>query len=208
MQNYKEISTILAVTYPNPTTELEHESPFQLLIATILSAQCTDKRVNIITSKLFSDCPTVWDIDLLSLEEVQDYIRTAGLWQTKAKNIKQTCRLLIENFAGAVPSTREELMTLPGVGRKTANVVLANAFNIPAFAVDTHVQRVSNRLGLVDSKTPEQTEQQLMIVFPEELWNHAHHWLILHGRRICKARNPLCDQCPVAPYCPNKVETT
>lgn len=195
---------ILSKTYPNPTTELEHDTPFQLLIATILSAQCTDKRVNIITKKLFANCPTVTDMAQLSISELEEYIKTAGLWKAKAKNIKMTCELLLTEFNGEIPKTREELMSLPGVGRKTANVVLSNAFRIPALAVDTHVHRVANRLGMVKSKNVDQTEKQLMEIIPKALWNDAHHWLILHGRRICKARNPLCQSCPLAEICPDK----
>ncbi|HHT36961.1 MAG: endonuclease III [Candidatus Wallacebacter cryptica] len=196
-----EILEILAQLYPNPTTELEHETPFQLLIATILSAQCTDQRVNIITRKLFADHPTVESLEQLSIQEIESYIRTAGLWQTKAKNIKRTCEILIDNYNGEVPRTREELMKLPGVGRKTANVVLANAFNVPAFPVDTHVHRVANRLGLAASSNPNQTEEQLTALIPEEYWKDAHHWLILHGRRVCSARKPNCEECPLAHLC-------
>ncbi|HHX02069.1 MAG TPA: endonuclease III [Firmicutes bacterium] len=196
-----EILTALKAAYPNAQTELEYRTPFQLLIATILSAQCTDQRVNIITRRLFHDHPGVEDIARLSIAELEAYIRSAGLWQTKARNIMKTCRILIERFGGEVPQTREELMQLPGVGRKTANVVLANAFDVPAFAVDTHVHRVANRLGLAKSKNPEQTEQQLMQAFPEHLWKDAHHWLIQHGRRLCHARKPQCGRCPLANLC-------
>ena len=192
---------ILAENYPNPKTALEHETPFQLLIATILSAQCTDERVNIITRKLFAHHPTVESMHRLTTAELEAYIRTAGLWQTKVRNIKKTCEMIITQFDGAVPQTREELMQLPGVGRKTANVVLANAFNIPAFPVDTHVHRVANRLGLADSSTPVQTEQQLTAIVPEHLWKDVHHWLILHGRRICRARKPNCQECPLNHLC-------
>lgn len=203
MNSHKQILKILAKTYPNPTTELNHDSPFQLLIATILSAQCTDKRVNIITSKLFHDHPTLISMDTVPLKDLEEYIKTAGLWKSKAKNIKKTCRILMEKHHGEVPKTREELMELPGVGRKTANVVLANAFQIPTIAVDTHVQRVANRLGLVKSKNPVQTENQLMQVIPKQDWINAHHWLILHGRRVCKARTPLCHLCPLLEHCPS-----
>ncbi len=203
MTRFPEILQILAATYPTAQTALNHDSPFQLLIATILSAQCTDERINIITRKLFSACPTVLEMDQLSISDLEDYIRSAGLWQTKAKNIKATCHKLIYTFEGSVPKTREELMLLPGVGRKTANVILANAFGIPAIAVDTHVHRVSNRLGLATAKKPEQTEIILMQHIPEQLWAKAHHWLIYHGRKICKARRPLCNNCPLNKLCPS-----
>lgn len=196
-----QIIELLAKTNFELTTTLKHNSPFQLLIATILSAQCTDKRVNIITEKLFADHPTVEAIDQLPLEELEAYIKSAGLWRIKARNIKQTCRMLINVFHGKVPKTRDELMRLPGVGRKTANVVLANAFNIPAFPVDTHVHRVANRLGLVNSKTSIQTESQLMNIIPYNHWNDAHHWLINHGRQVCQARRPLCNKCILTDHC-------
>lgn len=196
-----QIIELLAKTNSELTTTLKHDSPFQLLIATILSAQCTDKRVNIITEKLFADHPTVEAIDQLPLEELEAYIKSAGLWRIKARNIKQTCRMLINVFHGKVPKTRDELMRLPGVGRKTANVVLANAFNIPAFPVDTHVHRVANRLGLVNSKTSIQTESQLMNIIPYNHWNDAHHWLINHGRQVCQARRPLCNKCILTDHC-------
>jgi len=198
-----EMIAILQSAYPNAQTELEYQTPFQLLIATMLSAQCTDQRVNMITRRLFQDHPTVSDMARLSISELEAYIRSAGLWQTKARNIKKACAILLDRFNGEVPQTRDELMQLPGVGRKTANVVLANAFNQPAFAVDTHVHRVANRLGLAKSKNPEQTEHQLMQVVPEPLWKDAHHWLILHGRRVCHARKPECDRCPLAHLCPS-----
>lgn len=199
----QEILGILATTYPNPTTELRHESPFQLLIATILSAQCTDERVNIITAKLFHDHPTVESMAELQVDEIGEYIKSAGLWQSKARNIHATCGEILHRHGGQVPRTMEELTALPGVGRKTANVVMSVAFGIPAIAVDTHVFRVANRLGLAHARTPEQTEQQLMTTIPEENWSDAHHWLIYHGRRVCKARKPLCDQCPLQHLCPS-----
>ncbi|NLY10807.1 MAG: endonuclease III [Firmicutes bacterium] len=201
-QNKTKILSILSQLYPNPTTELEFETPFQLLIATILSAQCTDKVVNRITSVFFCDHPDVYSMSSLTEEQIAGYIKSAGLWKTKAKHIKMVCEILINEHHGLVPQTREELENLPGVGRKTANVVLANAFSIPAIAVDTHVQRVANRLGLAQSKTPLRTEKQLMELIPKHQWSDAHHWLILHGRRVCRAQRPLCDQCPLLPYCP------
>ncbi len=203
MSKTRKILRILAKTYPEPETALTHESPFQLLVATILSAQCTDQRVNIITEKLFADYPTVWKMVTLPLPELEKYIRSAGLWQTKASNIKKTCQRLIEEHNGEVPADQRALMALPGVGRKTANVILANAFQIPAIAVDTHVLRVANRLGLANSKSPDHTEEQLMKIIPKKDWADAHHWLIFHGRKICKARKPLCHACPLRDLCPS-----
>lgn len=197
----QQVLSLLESMYPRAITALHHSNPFQLLVATILSAQCTDERVNIITQDLFPAFPGPEDLAQASFEDVADLIKSAGLWQTKARNLIKTAQILVEEHAGQVPSTREELQALPGVGRKTANVVLANAFRIPAIAVDTHVFRVSNRIGLAEAATPYQTELQLMEIIPQKLWIDAHHWLILHGRALCKARNPLCDQCPLNPHC-------
>ncbi len=196
-----EVLTLLQSMYPDAVTELNHKNPFELLVATILSAQCTDERVNIITSDLFPAFPTARDMAKASFDEVADLIKSAGLWQTKARNLIKTAQILVEKHDGQVPKTREELEELPGVGRKTANVVLANAFDIPAIAVDTHVFRVANRIGLAKSTNVYQTELQLMEAIPKSVWNDAHHWLILHGRALCKARKPLCDQCPLTPHC-------
>ncbi|HPT82356.1 MAG TPA: endonuclease III [Limnochordia bacterium] len=196
-----EILQILESMYPNSKTALNHSSPFQLLVATILSAQCTDERVNEITKELFPAFPTPHHLAQASFEEVASYIRSAGLWRSKASNLIGTAKILVEKYGGEVPRTREDLEALPGVGRKTANVVLANAFGIPAIAVDTHVFRVANRLGLSTASTPLQTEQQLMEVIPQEKWIDAHHWLIRHGRALCKARQPLCNQCPLQSRC-------
>lgn len=192
----------LAQMYPDARCALDHRNPFELLIATILSAQCTDRRVNIITARLFPRCPGPAELAALTQAELEDLIRDCGLFREKAKNILATCRLLLERHGGQVPATREELMKLPGVGRKTANVVLSNAFGVPAIAVDTHVFRVANRLGLARADTPEQTEQQLMQRIPKRLWSQAHHWLIHHGRTLCHARNPRCGQCPLLALCP------
>lgn len=196
-----EILSLLSSMYPKPETALNHQNPFELLVATILSAQCTDERVNIITAKLFPAFPTAESLAEASFEEVAHYIKSAGLWQTKARNLIKTAQILVEKHDGKVPGTREELEELPGVGRKTANVVLANAFKIPAIAVDTHVFRVANRLGLAKASNVYQTELQLMEVIPKEDWIDAHHWLILHGRALCKARNPLCHECPLSDHC-------
>lgn len=202
-QTRKEILAALEDLYPNPKTELNFSTPFQLLVATILSAQCTDLRVNKITAELFAKHPTAGDIANLPLATLEEFIRSAGLWKNKAKNISQTAQELVESFDGEVPRSRELLQKLPGVGRKTANVVLANAFGIPAFAVDTHVHRVSNRLGLAKSQKVEETERQLTKLIPKSKWADGHHWLILHGRRVCTARKPKCNICPLAHLCPS-----
>ena len=199
----KMILEILANTYPSAESELNFTSPFECLIATILSAQCTDQRVNSITASLFQEIRGPADLVLWSEKQLQDRISSCNYFKTKSRHILATCQELISNHGGKVPSTRESLMTLPGVGRKTANVVLSNAFGIPAIAVDTHVFRVTKRLGLAEGDKPEQLEQELMKVIPERDWSSAHHWLILHGRRICHARKPSCDNCHVSHLCPS-----
>lgn len=180
---------------------LNYRNPFELLIATILSAQCTDKQVNKVTEDLFKRFKTPEDFAGLSAEELGMHIKSCGFYKTKAENIIKTCRMLVEKYNSRVPNTMEELVKLPGVGRKTANVVLSNAFGVDAIAVDTHVFRVSNRLGLAESSDVEKTEYQLMENIPKNLWSKAHHWLIYHGRNICTARNPKCMDCPVSGYC-------
>lgn len=187
--------------FPDAKAELDHTNPFELLIATILSAQCTDIQVNKTTKPLFKELKTPEDYVRLSEEELGKRIRSCGFYKTKSKNILATCQLLIENYNGKVPDTLEELITLPGVGRKTANVVLSNVFDTPAIAVDTHVFRVSNRIGLADSNNVLDTEMQLMENIEKEIWSKAHHLLIFHGRRVCKARKPLCEECPITDYC-------
>lgn len=187
--------------YPDAKCALNHTSPFELLIATMLSAQCTDARVNIVTARMFPTHNRPEHFTPHTPEEIGEMIRDCGLWQSKAKNIHATCRLLLDRHGGEVPATMEELVELPGVGRKTANVVLSNVFGVPAIAVDTHVFRVANRLGLADAETPEKTEEQLMKKIPRELWSQAHHWLIHHGRQICDARKPKCSECPLLEHC-------
>ncbi len=196
-----EVLSLLQSMYPRAVTALNHKNAFELLVATILSAQCTDERVNLITAELFPAFPTAKDLAKATFEEVAELVKSAGLWQTKARNLIKTAQILVQKHGGKVPQTREELEALPGVGRKTANVVLANAFQIPTIAVDTHVFRVANRIGLAQAKNVYQTELQLMAAIPRELWIDAHHWLILHGRALCKARKPLCGQCPLSPHC-------
>lgn len=197
----------LAALYPNPRTELDHTSPWQLLIATILSAQSTDKGVNLVTPALFAAFPDPQKLAAAEPSQVEPYINRLGLYRNKAKSIVETARQVMALYGGEVPRTREELVVLPGVGRKTANVVISNAFGIPAIAVDTHVFRVSRRLGLAHGKTVEKVEEELMAVIPEAHWTDAHHWLILHGRRVCAARQPACTRCSVAPLCPSQGRT-
>lgn len=197
----REVIRILLQLHPDAKAELNFSNPFELLIATILSAQTTDVQVNKITDKLFQDYKTPEDFIKLTEEELANKIKTCGFYRNKSKNILATCRILVDQYQGRIPDTMEELMELPGVGRKTANVVLSNAFNKPAIAVDTHVFRVSNRIGLADSDNVLDTEKDLMNIIDKDMWSKAHHLLIFHGRRICKARKPLCDKCPLTGYC-------
>ena len=200
----KKITIVLELLeelYPDAKAELNFTNPFELLIATILSAQCTDVRVNKVTSELFKEVKNPEDFIELGEKQLINKIKTCGLGNSKGKNIIQTSKLLIEKHNGKVPKTMEELIDLPGVGRKTANVVLSNAFGLPAIAVDTHVFRVSNRIGLADSNTVEKTEIDLMENIAKKRWTFTHHLLIFHGRRICKARNPQCEICPINEYC-------
>jgi endonuclease III len=197
----------LRAANPLPTTELEFTTPFELLTAVLLSAQATDVGVNKATRKLFPVANTPQAILDLGLEKLEDSIKTIGLYRTKARNLMKTCEILVQQFGGEVPRTREELESLPGVGRKTANVVLNVAFGEETLAVDTHIFRVSNRTGLAPGKTPEQVEQALMKRVPKEYLADAHHWLILHGRYVCVARTPKCWQCAVIQYCDYKPKT-
>ncbi len=198
----KEILRRLNEMYPNPKPELDFTNPFETLVATILAAQCTDKQVNKVTPELFGKYPTPVEMAAADEEDVFRIVKSCG-FKSKAHNIVATSQLLLNSFGGQVPSTMKELTTLPGVGRKTANVVLAFAFNQPAMPVDTHVFRVSNRLGLAHAKTVEETEKQLLKAIAKKDWSTAHHWLILHGRRICKAQRPLCHTCPLNDQCPS-----
>lgn len=186
---------------PNPTTELDYSSPFELLIAVILSAQATDVKVNEATRGLFADANEPAAIAKLGVEGLTPYIRTIGLYNSKAKNIVRICEILLEEHDGEVPAEREALEALPGVGRKTANVVLNTAFGEPTIAVDTHIFRVANRTGLAPGETPREVERRLLEVTPEEFLKDAHHWLILHGRYVCKARKPECPDCVVSDLC-------
>jgi len=191
----------LEIEYPNAKTELEFNTPFQLLIATMLSAQSTDVQVNKVTRGLFVKYPEPADFAAVKLSVLENDIKSIGLFRNKSKNILETSKIIVDRYDSKVPNTMEDLIQLPGVGRKTANVVLSNAFNIPAIAVDTHVFRVSNRLGIVNAKNPEATEVELQKNIPMDKWSLAHHWLILHGRRVCHARKPDCASCVVEDLC-------
>ena len=193
-------STLRALD-PEPTTELDYRSPFELLISVILSAQATDISVNKATEKLYPVANTPRAIYDLGVDGLTPYIRTIGLFNSKAENIIKTCRILLDEHGGEVPRTREALEALPGVGRKTANVILNTAFGEPTIAVDTHIFRVANRTGIAKGKTPLEVEKRLVKLTPEEFRKDAHHWLILHGRYICKARKPLCGECPIVEWC-------
>lgn len=195
---------ILSEVYKGARPALVFQSPFELLIAVILSAQCTDKRVNVVTERLFQRAATPEAILGLGLEQLEEEIKDCGLYHNKAKNILAACRMLLTEYGGEVPADFEALQRLPGVGRKTANVVLGIAFHKPAIAVDTHVFRVANRLQLAVGSTPLEVEQGLQKAIPKEQWSDAHHWLIWHGRRLCKARRPLCGECPLNMVCPSK----
>lgn len=197
-----EALAILERSYPNPTTALSHGNDFELLVAVILSAQCTDARVNLTTPALFAKYPAPADLALAEQDDVEKIVKSCGFFRMKARNIINCARDLVERFGGAVPCEREALESLAGVGRKTASVVLANAFEEAALAVDTHVFRISHRLGLTLGTNPRQVEDDLTKLVPREKWGAATHWLILHGRAICKAPTPQCSRCPVNALCP------
>lgn len=197
----REIFSILRESNPHPTTELNYSNGFELLTAVILSAQATDVGVNKATDKLFPVASNAAAIVALGIEGLIPYIKTIGLYQTKAKNVVAMARILLDKHNGEVPSTREELEELPGVGRKTANVVLNTLFHQPTMAVDTHIFRLANRLGIAKGKDVLAVERGLLAVIPDEFMLDAHHWLILHGRYICKARKPDCEQCAITQYC-------
>ncbi|SKB54312.1 DNA-(apurinic or apyrimidinic site) lyase /endonuclease III [Acetoanaerobium noterae] len=201
MSKYNIIVKTLLDTYPDAKCELEYKTPYELLVATVLSAQSTDVRVNIVTKELFKNFNTPEKILKLGEEKLMEYIKSIGFYNVKSKNIIALSHLLIQNYDSQVPDEMDELLKLPGVGRKTANVVLSNCFGVPAIAVDTHVFRVSTRLGFSDKKDPLQVEQDLMKKISKKYWTDAHHAFIFHGRRICKARNPMCELCSVQSYC-------
>lgn len=205
MDKNQKIIEILEGEYKDMGCALNFATPFELLIATMLSAQTTDVTVNKATEKLFKEYNKPEDFEKLSVEQLEPYVRSCGFYKTKAKNIIETSKRLVKDFDSKVPQSLEELITLPGVGRKTANVVLSNAFGKDAIAVDTHVFRVSNRIGLADANDVEETEKQLMKNISKEYWSRAHHWLIWHGRKICAARKPKCSICPISDLCKYKI---
>ncbi|WP_019612367.1 endonuclease III [Thioalkalivibrio sp. AKL7] len=197
----------LKAANPAPTTELDYATPFELLIAVILSAQATDVGVNKATRRLYPVANTPEAILELGLDGLKEHIKTIGLYNAKAENVMKTCRMLVERHGGEVPRDRESLEALPGVGRKTANVILNTAFGVPTIAVDTHIFRVANRTGLAPGKTVLEVEKRLMRLTPKAYLQDAHHWLILHGRYVCKARKPECWHCPIADLCEYKAKT-
>jgi endonuclease-3 len=208
--NKKKVAAIfsrLKSLNPQPTTELEYSTPFELLVAVILSAQATDKSVNLATRTLFKHANTPQAIGQLGIEGLSNYIRTIGLYNSKAKNVIEMCRILLEQHGGEVPQSREALEALPGVGRKTANVILNTAFGQPTIAVDTHIFRVANRTGLAPGENVRDVEDHLLKVVPPEYLHDAHHWLILHGRYTCVARKPKCPQCPILELCEFREKT-
>jgi len=198
---FDHILTELERLYPDAKPALHFHNPYQLLVAVILSAQCTDVKVNAVTPALFEAYPDAHALSQADPLDVEGYIRTCGLYHNKAKNLVATARTLVDQYGGEVPADHEKLTQLPGVGRKTANVVMSCAFGADAIAVDTHVFRVSNRLGLADAGDVLKTEQQLMANIPKNKWSLAHHWIIFHGRRVCAARRPDCENCTLAPWC-------
>ncbi|MDO8438525.1 MAG: endonuclease III [Nitrosomonadaceae bacterium] len=203
----REIFTRFRAANPHPTTELEYSTPFELLVAVVLSAQATDKSVNLATRKLFPQANTPEKILVLGEAGLRDAIKSIGLFKTKAKNILATCKLLIQHHGSQVPQTRDQLEKLPGVGRKTANVILNTAFGEPTIAVDTHIFRVANRTGIAPGKNVLEVELKLLKFIPQEFRHDAHHWLILHGRYVCKARKPECTVCSINDLCEFKQKT-
>lgn len=200
----REIFLRLQAANPHPTTELEYRTPFELLVAVMLSAQATDVSVNSATRQLFPVANTPQAILVLGEEKLREFIQRIGLYKTKARHVMQTCKLLVERHNGSVPATREALEALPGVGRKTANVILNTAFGQPTIAVDTHIFRLANRIGLAPGKTVLEVENKLLKVVPDEFKHDAHHWLILHGRYVCQARKPKCGACIIYDLCEYK----
>ncbi len=198
----RKILDLLAAAYPEARIELHFSTPLELLVATILSAQCTDARVNLVTPHLFKKYPSARAYAEADPATLEAEIRSTGFFRSKARNIIACCRKLVRDFGGRVPRTLEELTSLPGVGRKTANIILYNAYGTPGFAVDTHVARVTNRLGLVDTEEPDRIEEQMCRLLPRETWGQATHLFIFHGRRSCQAKQPRCPACPVRFLCP------
>lgn len=202
LENQKQILALLAKAYPDAKPALHYRNAFELLVAVLLSAQCTDERVNIVTKELFEKAPNPAAMAELGEDAIREIIKSCGLYKNKAKNIAALSVILRDQFHGEVPREREALESLPGIGRKSANVVMSVAFGIPALAVDTHVFRVSRRMGFSEGGDVRKVENDLMALIPEKDWAAAHHWLIFHGRRCCKAQRPLCDTCPVTELCP------
>ena len=200
LETKKKALEILEEMYPEAKAELVFSNPYEMMVATILSAQCTDKQVNKVTPAVFARYPDACAMAEARVEDLYPMVKSCG-FKTKASNIIAACRIIRDEFGGQVPDRMEDLVRLPGVGRKTANVVLSNAFGIPAFAVDTHVFRVSNRIGLCRADTVEETERKMTRLIPREKWGNAHHWLIWHGRRVCKAQRPLCEECGLKEIC-------
>lgn len=207
-EKFSVVIEVLGHKYPSPKTELHYQTPYQLLVATILAAQCTDKRVNMVTAELFKQYPDAKSMGRLSFEELKEHIKSINFLNNKAKNILATSQALVEKYSGEVPDTLEELTALPGVGRKTAHVVMSNAFGKAVLAVDTHVFRVSNRIGLAKATNVLDTEKQLVAHVPETLIGDFHHYLILHGRYTCKAKSPKCDECGLTHICDYYEETS
>lgn len=202
----KKVLDILKKDYPNPGTMLEYSTLFELLVAIVLSAQSTDEQVNKVTKDLFAKYSTAEDFANLDLKELEELIKGVGIYRNKAKNIKALAEIILEKYNGQIPDELDELIKLPGVGRKTANVMLAVGFNKPGLGVDTHVQRVANRIGLVNTKNPTQTELSLKKAIPHTRWGEAHHLLIFHGRRVCKARKPNCQECSIKDLCEKNID--
>ena len=200
-EKVKEIIKIFDELYRDAQCTLDYENPLQLLISTQLAAQCTDARVNVVTKTLFKKYKDARDFANADLKELEQDIKPTGFYHNKAKNIKETCKIIVEKFGGKVPDNMEDLLTLPGVGRKTANVILGDAFGIPGIVVDTHAKRHSNRIGLVNTGDPKKIEFELMEIVPKEKWSLFCHQLVYHGRAVCKARKPECDKCAIIDYC-------
>lgn len=203
-QQREAILALLEENYKGMETALNYTTPFELLVAVIMSAQCTDERVNKITARIFPKYNTPAKMGALTQEQLEEEIRDCGLFRSKAKNLLATCKMLVEEYNSVIPDTIEELMKLPGAGKKTANVVASIVYNVPAIAVDTHVFRVSHRLGLAKGDDPLAVEKELQKAIPKAKWSAAHHWLIWHGRKVCKARKPLCSECVLVELCPYK----
>lgn len=208
-QRYQGVIEYFKENMPSPTTELHYRNPYELLVAVILSAQCTDKRINMVTPALFEAYPTPFDMAKASDEDIFHFIKSVTFPNNKSKSLLGMANMLVDKYDGKVPSSIDELVKIPGVGRKTANVILSVVFNQAAMAVDTHVFRVSNRIGLTnDSKTPIETEKTLVKHIPKEFIATAHHWLILHGRYVCMARKPLCFECGIRPFCKHYLKSS